>query len=94
MVAFFWFSQNKVLHLLRIKIYLSMKKTVFVLAMMALVSCGGSSETATVADSTVVVDSTVVADSVVVDSASVGDATQNAGDIQSAGGTQDGSEVK
>ena len=60
-----------------------MKKTVFVLAMMALVSCGGSSETAPVADSTVVVDS-----------ASVGDATQNTGDIQTAGGIQDGSEVK
>jgi uncharacterized protein YcfL len=65
-----------------------MKKTVFVLAMMALVSCGGSSETAPVADSTVVVDS------VVVDSASVGDAADSAGNIQAAGGHQDGSEVK
>jgi uncharacterized protein YcfL len=71
-----------------------MKKTVFVLAMMALVSCGGSSETAPVADSTVVVDSTVAVDTLVVDSASVGDATNNAGNIQAAGGHQDGSEVK
>jgi len=60
-----------------------MKKTVFVLAIMALISCGGSSEIAPVADSTVVVDS-----------ASVGDATSNAGNIQAAGGHQDGSEVK
>jgi uncharacterized protein YcfL len=65
-----------------------MKKTIFALAMLVLVSCGGSSETTPVADSTVVVDS------VVVDSASVGTATENAGDIQAAGGKQDGSEIK
>jgi hypothetical protein len=88
MVAFFWLGQSKVLHLSRIKIYLFMKKTIFAIAMLALVSCGGSSENVPT------VDSTVVVDSVVVDSTSVGDATQNAGDIQAAGGTQDGSEVK
>ena len=71
-----------------------MKKTIFIVAMLALVSCGGSSETAPVADSTVVVDSTIVVDTLAVDSASVGDATNNAGDIQAAGGHQDGSEVK
>ena len=65
-----------------------MKKTIFAMAMMALVSCGGSSETAPVADST------VVTDTVAVDSVSVGDATENAGDIQGGGGHQDGSEIK
>jgi hypothetical protein len=65
-----------------------MKKTVFALAMLALVSCGGSFDNVSTTDSLVVVDS------VTVDSASVGDATQNAGDIQSAGGTQDGSIIK
>ena len=65
-----------------------MKKTIFAIAMLALVSCGGSSESVPAADPTVVVDS------VVVDSASIGDATQNAGDIQAAGGIQDGSEIK
>lgn len=70
-----------------------MKKTIFAIAMLALVSCGGSSENASVVDSTVVVDSVAV-DSVAVDSASVGDAAQGAGNIQAAGGTQDGSEIK
>jgi len=89
MVAFFWFGQNKILYLLRIKkIYLFMKKTIFAIATLVLVSCGGSSENVPTADSTVVVDS------VVVDSTSVGDATQSAGDIQNAGGTQDGSIIK
>jgi uncharacterized protein YcfL len=78
-LPFFWLGQSKVLHLPRIKIYLFMKKTLFAVAMLALVSCGGSSET------TPVVDSTVVVDSIAVDSASVGDATQNAGNIQATG---------
>jgi membrane protein involved in colicin uptake len=65
-----------------------MKKTIFVFAMLVLASCGGSSETTPVADSTVVVDS------VAVDSTSVGDATENAGNIQADSDKQDGSETK
>ncbi len=63
-----------------------MKKTIFAIAVLTLISCGGSSESVPTTDSTVIVDS------VVVDSTLVSDTTQDIQDV--GGGIQDGSEIK
>jgi hypothetical protein len=64
-----------------------MKKVILGLAVMALVSCGGSSTSDNVADTTALAtDTLVVTDSVVIDSSAVG--------IPEGGGKQDGSIIK